>query len=164
MRLMIALLGVMPLIAQTDTARLAGTVADPTGAAIPNAKITVKNVRTGIVREATSADDGTYIVRGLSPAVYEVTGQAEGLGPTAFRDIGLAVGQERQLNIVLQPATMTQEVTVSGGELVTVDTSSATMGANVNEREVANMPLNGRQLSQLYLMAPGAQTAGRRQL
>src|SRR3954447_27059858 len=160
MRLMIALFGVMPLIAQTDTARLAGTVADPTGAAIPNAKITVKNVRTGIVREATSAGDGTYIVRGLPPAVYEVTGQGEGLGPTEFRDIGLAVGQERQLNIVLQPATMTQEVTVSGGELVTVDTSSATMGANVNEREVANMPLNGRQLSQLYLMAPGAQTAG----
>ena len=57
MRLMIALLGVMPLIAQTDSARLVGTIADPTGAAIPNAKITVKNARTGVVREATSKED-----------------------------------------------------------------------------------------------------------
>ena len=137
MRLMIALLGVMPLIAQTDSARLVGTIADPTGAAIPNAKITVKNARTGVVREATSKQDGTYLVPQLAPAVYEITGQAGGLGPTVFRDIGLAVGQERQLNLIFQPATMTQEVTVSGGELVTVDTSSASIGANVNEREVA---------------------------
>src|SRR5207302_8765007 len=55
---------------------------------------------------------------------------------------------------------LTQEVTVSGGELTAVDTSSARMGANVNEREVSNLPMNGRQVPQLYLLAPGAQTSG----
>src|SRR5262249_33723081 len=64
------------------------------------------------------------------------------------------------LNITLQPAAVTTEVNVSGGELTTIDFSSAAIGANVNAREVAQLPLNGRQLSQLYLLAPGAQTAG----
>src|SRR2546425_9469368 len=55
---------------------------------------------------------------------------------------------------------MAQEINVSGGELPVIDTSSARIGANVNEREVANLPMNGRQVSQLYLLVPGAQTAG----
>jgi hypothetical protein len=72
----------------------------------------------------------------------------------------VTVGQERTLNIILQPPTVNTEVTVSGGELSTVDTSSARIGAEVDAREVASLPLNGRQISQLYLLAPGAQTAG----
>ena len=72
----------------------------------------------------------------------------------------MTVGQERTLNIILQPPTVTTEVTVSGGELSTIDTSSARIGAEVDAREVASLPLNGRQISQLYLLAPGAQTAG----
>src|SRR5436190_15764549 len=64
------------------------------------------------------------------------------------------------MNVVLNPAAVTTEINVSGGELVVVDTSSASIGANVNEREVASLPLNGRQLSQLYLLSPGAITAG----
>src|SRR2546425_11874880 len=55
---------------------------------------------------------------------------------------------------------MAQEINVSGGELPVIDTSSARIGANVNEREVARLPLNGRQVAQLYLLTPGAQTAG----
>ena len=68
--------------------------------------------------------------------------------------------QERTLNMTLQPASVASEITVSGGELTQVDTSSASIGANVNSREVGTLPLNGRQLSQLYLLTPGAQTAG----
>ena len=80
--------------------------------------------------------------------------------PAEYTGITLTAGQERTLDMVLQPATLSTEVNVSGGELVVIDTSSARVGANVNEREVATLPLNGRQLSQLYLLAPGAQTAG----
>ena len=77
-----------------------------------------------------------------------------------FTGVNLQVGQERVLNLTLSPSSVSTEVTVSGGELTQVDTSSAAIGANVNAREVATLPLNGRQLSQLYLLAPGAQTAG----
>lgn len=148
------------LAAQVDSARLVGLVTDPSGSVVPGAKIAVKNLRTGVVREVTSGAQGEYLVTNLAPASYDVTGRASGLGPTVMPDVPLAIGQERRLDLILQPEAVTQTVTVTETGLSTVDTSSARIGANVNEREVANMPLNGRQLSQLYLLAPGAQTAG----
>ncbi len=146
--------------AQTEQGRIAGTVADATGAIIPGAEITLRNEKTGAERKLKATEQGTYVVSNLAPAPYTIVAQAAGLGPTTYQNITLTVGQERNLNLILQPATMTQEINVSGGELVVIDTSSARVGANVNEREVATLPLNGRQLSQLYLMVPGAQTAG----
>ena len=77
-----------------------------------------------------------------------------------FKGVSLQVGQERVLNIKLSPSSVTTEVNVSGGELVPVDVSSARIGANVSTREVAELPLNGRQVSQLYLLAPGAVNNG----
>ena len=145
---------------QTDVGRIVGTVADTSGAIVPNAKITVKNERTGQQRAATTNSAGYYIVNQLPPAMYTVTGSGAGLGPEEIREIHLAVGQERTVNVVLQPATVSSEVTVSSGELAVVDTSSARVGANISEREVEQLPLNGRQVSQLYLMAPGAVNSG----
>ena len=155
-----AILFTLPLAAQVDSARLTGLVTDPTGSIIPGAKITVKNLRTGAVREVVSNPQGEYLVTNLAPAPHQVRGEMAGLGPTILDDITLSVGQERRLDLVLQPEAMNQTVTVTESGLTTLDASSARIGANVNEREVANMPLNGRQLSQLYLLAPGAQTAG----
>lgn len=108
----------------------------------------------------TAGDNGLYVITGLAPSVYTVIAKGDGLGPAEYKEIHLSVGQQRTLNIVLQPALVTTEVSVSGGELTVLDTSSASMGANINSREVGTLPLNGRQLSQLYLLAPGAQTAG----
>ncbi len=147
-------------LAQADQARLVGTVVDTSGAVIPGSTITVKSARTGEERSVTANEQGYYIVTNLPAATYVVSGKGAGLGPQEYRDVTLAVGQERTLNITLQPASVTSEITVSSGDLTVIDTSSARMGANVNEREVANLPLNGRQISQLYLIAPGAQTAG----
>src|SRR5215468_11593253 len=78
------------------------------------------------------------------------------MAPAEYSGITLQVGQERTLNITVQPATVSTQVTVSGGDLAVVDTSSAAIGGNVSEREVAELPINGRELSQLYLLAPGA--------
>src|SRR5690349_18627294 len=146
--------------AQTEKARIAGTVVDATGGVIQGAAISVKDTKTGQEREGKSDEKGFYVLTNLSPSDYTVTAKGNGLGPTEYTEIHLSVGQERVLNIVLKPATVTTEVTVSGGELTTIDTSSAAIGTNVNSREVGTLPLNGRQLSQLYLLAPGAQTAG----
>lgn len=148
------------VLAQSDSARLTGVVSDPTGAVVKGARITAANQKTGIVRETITGDDGAFVFSNLAPATYNITGKAEGLGPTAIQNVPLAVGQERRLDLILEPQAVQTAVTVTEAGLTTVETSSARMGANVNEREVANMPLNGRQLSQLYLLAPGAQTAG----
>jgi hypothetical protein len=151
----------VPLLwAQTDKGRIIGNITDPSGAVIPNAKVTSKDTRTGEERHVTSDAQGFYVLANLPPSTYTITSSATGLGPSEYDQVQLSVGQERTLNMVLQPAAVTGEVTVSAGELTTVNTSSASIGANINAREVAQLPLNGRQLSQLYLLAPGAQTAG----
>lgn len=150
----------MAAFGQSDSAKLVGTVADSTGAVIPDATVTVKNEKTGEERRVKANSSGYYIVTPLPPATYSVTGTAEGLNVQQFREVRLSVGQERTLNIILQPASVTTEVTVSGGDLTVIDTSSARIGVNVSEREVASLPLNGRQVSQLYLMTPGAINTG----
>src|SRR5215469_10468667 len=158
-----ALVGVLsaPLLhAQNVETRIVGEVTDPSGAVIPNAVINATDAKTGQERKAVADERGFYVISNLAPSTYTVKAQGNGLGPTEYSEVHLSVGQERTLNIVLQPASVATEVTVSGGDLTVVDTSSAAIGANVNSREVAQLPLNGRQLSQLYLLAPGAQTAG----
>jgi hypothetical protein len=147
------------LFAQADQGRILGTVTDVKGAVIPGATVVVKNVRTGIERTVTTNEQGRYIITNLPPAEYAVSTTSPGLG-LAELQVAVTASQERTANLELQPEMLRQEITVSGGELVVVDTSSARVGANVNEREVATLPLNGRQLSQLYLLIPGAQTAG----
>jgi len=70
------------------------------------------------------------------------------------------VGQAMTVDVELRPVGGTESITIVGGEQTAIDTSSATMGANVNPREVQSLPLNGRQVSQLYLQAPGALNSG----
>src|SRR6266704_950831 len=154
------ILFIQKLAGQTDRGLITGTVTDASGAAIPGATIAVKSEKTGEERRVTSNNSGSYSVTNLAPASYSIEAKAPALGPTQYTNIRLAVGQERVVNLILQPAAINQEINVSGGELTAIDTSSARIGANINEREVANLPLNGRQVSQLYLLAPGAQTAG----
>ncbi len=145
---------------QADRTSVTGTVVDTSGALVPNAAITVTDTRTAEARNTTSGEDGRYVFVNLIPSVYTIVAQAPGLGPATYTEINLVVGQERTVNIILQPASVSSEVTVSAGELTTIDVSSAAIGTTINSREVATLPLNGRQLSQLYLLVPGAQTAG----
>ena len=147
-------------IAQTDTARIVGSVSDSSGGVIAGAAVTVTNQKNGIERTVQTNDQGLFFVVNLAPSQYKVAVKFTGLSPAEYADVFLTAGQERTMNVVLNPASVTTEINVSGGELVVVDTSSARIGGNVNEREVATLPLNGRQLSQLYLLVPGAQTAG----
>jgi hypothetical protein len=102
--------------AQTDTGRVVGSVLDTSGAVVPGAAITVRNDRTGQERKATSNDQGAFVVTQLSPAGYTITVKAEGFGVTERREVLVQVGQERPVNIVLQPASVSTEVVVSGGE------------------------------------------------
>lgn len=148
------------LFAQGDAARITGTVTDASGAVIPGAIIKIKNEKTAATREVTVSENGSFVASNLTPSVYTIDASSSGMASAQYRQITLTAGQERTLAIILAPAEMQQSVTVASGDLVVIDTSSARVGANINEREVANMPLNGRQLSQLYLMVPGAQTAG----
>jgi hypothetical protein len=146
--------------AQSGQARIVGTVTDTNGAVIRLAAVTAKNERTGIERTVQANEIGYYVLANLPPASYTITAKAPELAPTELTNVVVGAGQERTIDIALRPATLQQQVTVTAGDLVVIDMSSARMGSNVSEREVATLPLNGRELSQLYLMAPGAVNNG----
>ena len=157
----IATLFVLPLAvnAQTDQGRIAGTVTDANGGLVPGATIVVKNEKTGEERTATTNDVGYFIVSSLRPSTYTVTATAKDLSAKTT-NVQVLVGQEFTLTMIAQPTALAATVDITAGGEAILETSSASMGANVNPREVATLPLNGRQLSQLYLQAPGALNSG----
>jgi hypothetical protein len=154
------LLLTVAVFGQGDQARISGIVRDQSGAVVPGATVTVRNDRTGEVRTATSTQDGNYAVTSLKPSTYTVTAVNPSFAKTQITFVELVVGQALNLDIELKPAGAIETITIVGTEEAPLDTSSARMGANVNQLEVRELPLNGRQLSQLYLQAPGAQNTG----
>lgn len=158
-----SLLGAMAIslvYAQSDSGRITGTVTDSTNSVVPHAGVTVKNEKTGQARKVTANDEGVYLITQLGPSTYTITTEVAGMAPAEYTGITLQVGQERTLNITVQPASVATEVKVSAGDLAVIEVSSAAIGANVSAREVAQLPINGRQISQLYLMTPGAVNFG----
>jgi hypothetical protein len=146
--------------AQTDHGRIVGTVTDQANAAIPSAMIQIKNERTGETRSVSSNEQGIYLISPLKPSFYTVKVTKDGFGPAEFTNIQISVGQELTLDAELKTGKLEEVVTVVGNQEATIDASSAKIGANVNEREVEGLPINGRQLSQLYLQAPGSLNSG----
>ncbi|CAN5588882.1 hypothetical protein BH18ACI1_BH18ACI1_15780 [soil metagenome] len=145
---------------QTDQSKIAGTVVDANGAAIPGANITVKNEKTGEERTVVADNDGTFLVVALKPTNYTISATANNFEDFSQKGIELLVGQETNVTLTLQPTGITAQVNVVSNEEAALNTASASMGANVNQREVEGLPINGRQLSQLYLQAPGAANSG----
>lgn len=150
----------LAVLSQTEQARILGTIRDQSKAIIQGATIRVKNDRTGEERIVTSGDDGTYLVSNLKPSVYSLKVTAQGFKDAEVSGVQLLVGQSLNMDIEIKPAGTSETVTIVATEDAGLDTSSARIGANVNEREVEGLPINGRQLSQLYLQAPGSLNSG----
>jgi hypothetical protein len=139
---------------------LGGTVTDANGGAIPGATIKCTNEATGEVRSATTLTDGTYLIPALAAAKYTVAVTGANFEPLTRRNVEVLVGQRLALDLILQAQGLTAEVNVMTGDETLINTSSASMSANVNQREVEGLPINGRQVSQLYLQAPGGVNSG----
>lgn len=140
--------------------RITGTVADNAGAVVPGANVTIKNEQTGETRTAVTDNGGAFSVIGLQPTKYTITASAANFETTRKAGVELLVGQTLNLELVLFAQGLTAQIDIVSGEDTIVNTSSASMSVNVNPREVKGLPLNGRQVSQLYLQAPGAVNSG----
>ena len=146
-------------IAQSGLARIVGTVRDQTGAFVPGATVVVRNEKTGEERAVTADTQGLVAVTNLKPSTYTIKATFGDFKPTEYTGMLLQAGQNLSLDLELMAAGVSEAVTVTG-EAPAIDVSSARMGVNVNQREVEDLPLNGRQMSQLYLQAPGALNSG----
>ena len=145
--------------AQGPEASLTGSVSDKTGTLLADATVTIKNEKTGEERVVKSNTQGLYRITKLKPSVYTIRATSGQLAPLEYTGIELAAGLSMSLDLQLNPPGVSETVTVTAAQL-SLDLSSARMGVNVNEREVQDLPINGRQMSQLYLQAPGAVNTG----
>jgi Carboxypeptidase regulatory-like domain len=148
------------LFAQTSGGRLVVTVTDQSDTTIKAATLTIINERTNEGRKVTTNAEGVYAAPQLEPSNYTVRASQAGFADSEAKGLTIQVGQELRTTLVLAVSSTSAVVNVQGRSLANVDTSSAKVGVNVSEREVAQLPLNGRQLSQLYLLTPGAVNGG----
>ncbi len=142
-----------PALAQA-TGTITGVVMDETGATIPGVMIEVTNAATGQIRTATTGEDGFYAVRLLQPGPYQVKCTLPGF-KTGVRD-GVNVTVESTSRVDMKMAVGGLEETVSvTGDAPLVETSNATLGIVVDEKKVVELPLNGRNFTQLGTLLPG---------
>ena len=143
--------------AQVAGARVSGTVADTSGAVIPNAKVVIKNTATGITRELTSNAEGYYSAPNILPGKYEVTVSAAGFNTEVRPDLILNVGTEQNLNFSMQVGNVSERVQVSA-EAPAIQNTSSDISATVNATTVRELPLNGRSWTDLAALQPGVST------
>lgn len=145
--------------AQVTTGNISGVVQDSTGALMPGATITVKNLDTGLARTVTTDEGGRYSAPNLSLGNYEVRAEQSGFQTELRRGITLTVGREAVVNITLQVGSVSQMLTVTA-EAPLVESTTASMGSLVDDRTVRELPLNGRSYDQLAILQPGVVTLG----
>lgn len=133
-----------------------GVVTDEAGAVLPNAAVTVTHKGTGAERSAAADSNGYYRVAGLAPGVYTVKISSGNFASQLIEDVTLNVGTTLTLNAALRPAATTETVVVSAGAGALVETTRTDLGGVVNNREIENLPLNGRSLAGLAILIPGA--------
>jgi hypothetical protein len=141
------------LFAQTNAGSLSGRVTDASDAALPGVTITATNASTGFNRTVVTETDGTYRFPSLPIGTYEVTADLAGFGSVTTRNVEVNVATDRNLNVTLKQASVKEQITVTASSPL-IETTPA-IGTVVSQREIANLPLNGRQFANLGSLAPG---------
>jgi outer membrane receptor protein involved in Fe transport len=139
---------------QTVGATLQGIITDSSGAAVPEVVVAVVSVATGGVRELKTDETGHYRFPVLQPGEYEVHMSRAGFQPVARRGIQLAVGQNAVLDVKLEVGRVTDEVTVTA-DAPHINTTSGSVSGLVSDKEIRELPLNGRSFQQLALLQTG---------
>jgi len=138
-----------------STGTIQGKVIDPSGAAVPNAPVTVHNQRTGEERTTNTDSAGIYLVPSLAVGTYRVGVKSPGMAPAAANNVEVSVGTTARQDFTLQVATSTEIVEVSAGPPI-VEANSVSVGSVVNQATVQEIPLNGRHFVDLALLIPGS--------
>jgi outer membrane receptor protein involved in Fe transport len=141
-------------------ATISGTVHDPTGSVVPNAKVVISTQTQGQVRSIQTNGAGTFAAPALIPGPgYIVTVNAAGFAPNEQKDIDLEVGQNLDLNIAMSVGQTTTSVEVSAAAQLIEDTKSD-VSQVVNTRDIMNLPINGRRVDSFVLNTPGVTNDG----
>jgi hypothetical protein len=148
------------LKAQTATGQINGTLKDASGAVIPGAKVTLSSEQTGLTRETQSNATGDYTFPLLPVGVYSVTAETPGFQTARRTEITLQVNQTLRVDMEMSVGEVTETVEVVATSAA-IDTETATVGTTVSQKQVTQLPLNGRSFLQLLFLGNGAvETSG----
>jgi len=142
------------LFAQANFGRILGSVTDQSGAVVPGAAVTIIDTQRGVARALITDQAGEYNAPNLIPSTYTVRVQVPGFKTLDRQNVLIEVGREVRVDLTLEPGQQTQTVTVEAAPPL-VDTASATLGGTINNAEINDMPLNGRNYQNLLNLRPG---------
>jgi len=147
----------LPLVAQTGS--VTGHVSDPSGATIPGASVAVTNFGTGVAAQTSTNADGYYTVPFLAPGDYGINVSKEGFKTASRSPVKLDVNQIARIDFSLTLGAQSEHVDVTSTAAPLVQSETAVVGQVIGERTVVDLPLNGRNFTQLTTLTPGAYTA-----
>src|SRR5438034_3643618 len=140
--------------AQYTTASLAGTVSDASGASVPEAAVVLRNVETGLTKTTHTAQNGSFVFSGVPIGEYRLTVEKSGFTTYVREGIKLAVDQAAALTVILEVGQAAQQVTVTA-DVNPISTREATLGQTIAQKQVADLPLNGRLVQSLVFLSAG---------
>jgi hypothetical protein len=141
--------------AQTFRGTILGTVTDATGATVPGATVTVRNTATGLLRTTETQADGSYRVPELPIGTYDVSVEKTGFQTSVTNGVKVDVAAERRVDSALKPGEVKEQITVSGEELIEIETTNDTLGGTLTQESVRDLPINGRDYTKLIFLNPG---------
>ena len=144
----------LPAFSQGNAGRILGTVTDQSGGVVAGATVSVIDIDRGITRTLTSDDAGEYNAPNLTPGNYTVRAEAKGFKKLERQNVVLEVGKEVRVDLTVQPGAQEQTVTVTEA-VPLVETTTATLGGTLENSEIADLPLNGRDYQNLLSLRPG---------
>ena len=137
---------------------IVGTVRDPSGAVVPGVTVKATDENTGLSREVTANSQGYYVIPSLRPSTYELSVQAQGFADYLQKGVTLLADQSATVNLSLRLQQAQEVVTVESG-VTQVNTTTSTLSEVVNQKQIQDLPLNGRNAATLTLLVPGAVSA-----
>ena len=149
----------LPVSAQVASAEVSGTVTDPSGAGVANAKVIATNKATNVARETVTNPTGAYLINLLPPGDYTLTVEASGFRKLSQTGLTLQINQQAQLDLALQVGQVNETVEVTAAAPM-LQSEASSLGTVVSEKLVNQLPLNGRNFIQLATLSPGVNGVG----
>jgi len=147
-------LGCLSTALQAQTGTVSGFVTDPTGAAIPDAKVTARLIQRNLARIAVTDEFGSYAFNAMPPGTYRLEVEKQGFQRSARSDLELSLNQNLRVDVALQLGELTQTVEVTAAAVL-VDTRSPALSRLVDDRRIQDLPINGRNVIGLAVTVPG---------
>ena len=151
---LLSLLPVLPVFGQGAVSEVNGTAIDASGAVLPGVAVTLTEETTGLTRTVVSNDRGRFVAIAVTPGLYTIKAELAGFQTQSRSAVTIAVGQALTINFALPIGTLTDQVTVTG-EAPLIEPTQTQIGANITQKDIENLPMQGREQFALLQLVPG---------